>query len=135
MPLNDCLVRNFHSIVDARGRLGVIECAAHVPFAVQRVFFIADVIPGGTRGGHAHRELHQYLICQTGSLNVDLDDGHQQLTVQLNPGQGVYIPPVIWAVERNFSAGTVYLVLASHPYDEADYFRHRDDFLTAVGKK
>lgn len=131
MPLAACSVRDFPVITDARGRLSVLE-GAGVPFPIRRVFFIADVVAGGSRGGHAHRDLHQFIVCQTGALTVTLDDGRAQRRLLLGPGQGVHVPPMLWAVEGDFAAGTVYLVLASHPYDEADYFRGREDFLVAV---
>jgi hypothetical protein len=122
----------FRTIVDPRGRLTVVEGAA-VPFPVKRVFFISDVVPGGERGGHAHRELHQFIVCQTGALTVTVDDGRgAPVGIRLSPGQGLHVPPMWWAVEREFAAGTVYLVLASHPYDERDYFRDRADFIAAV---
>lgn len=133
MPLNACTIRDCTTRADARGRLSVIEFAPDVPFTVRRAFFIADVVPGGSRGGHAHRELHQFIICQNGGLTIDIDDGRERRSVRLAPGQAVHVPPLLWAVEKDFAAGTVYLVLASAPYDEADYFRRREDFLTAVG--
>lgn len=133
MPLSDCHLRTCQTHADARGRLSVIDHVRDVPFTVQRSFFIADVVPGGNRGGHAHRELHQFIICQAGALTVAIDDGRDQRTVRLAPGQAVHVPPLLWAVEQDFAPGTVYLVLASAPYDEADYFRRREDFLAAVG--
>lgn len=133
VPLSDCTLRDCTTRADARGRLSVIEFAPDVPFTVRRAFFIADVVPGSSRGGHAHRELHQFIICQAGALTVVIDDGRAQRSVRLLPGQAVHVPPLLWAVEQDFAAGTVYLVLASAPYDEADYFRRREDFLAAVG--
>lgn len=122
----------FRTIADPRGRLTVVE-GARVPFSIQRVFFISDVVTGGERGGHAHRELHQFIVCQTGALTVTVDDGRSEpVGVRLTPGQGLHVRPMRWAVECEFAAGTVYLVLASHPYDERDYFRDRTEFSAAV---
>jgi len=122
----------FRTMTDARGRLTVIE-GALVPFPIKRVFFVADVVPGGERGGHAHRELHQFIVCQSGALTVAVDDGlSPPVNVRLTPGQGLHVLPMLWAVERDFADHTVYLVLASHPYDERDYFRSRADYLAAV---
>lgn len=92
-----------------------------------------DVPGGASRGAHAHRELEQFLICVSGALDVYLDDGYEKRTVHLNrANEGLYIPPMIWASEGNFDTGTVYLVLASRPYDESDYYRDYDQFLAAV---
>jgi hypothetical protein len=131
VALSDCTIRDLWTLTDDRGRLSVLE-GAGVPFPIRRVFFITEVMAGGSRGGHAHRALHQFIICQTGRLRVDLDDGCTQRSLHLAPGQGVHVPPMLWAVERDFAAGTVYLVLASAPYDESDYFRDREEFLAAV---
>lgn len=132
VALPACTVHRFLTRADARGRLSVVE-GAEVPFPIRRVFFVADVVAGGERGGHAHRELHQFIVCQTGSLTVAVDDGREAVNVVLKPGEGLHIPPMLWAVEKDFAAGTVYLVLASHPYDERDYFRNRAEYLAAVG--
>ncbi len=133
VPLADCFLRDCQTIRDARGRLSVVDFARDVPFTVRRSFFIADVVAGGSRGGHAHRELHQFIICQAGGLTVMVDDGREQRGIRLAPGQAVHVPPLIWATEQDFAPGTIYLVLASAPYDEADYFRRREDFLAVVG--
>ena len=82
-------------------------------------------VPGGeSRGAHAHKECHQFLIAASGSFEVLLDDGKVQRLVQLNrPYTGLHIPPMIWASEINFSSGAICLVLASRIYDVEDYIR------------
>jgi oxalate decarboxylase/phosphoglucose isomerase-like protein (cupin superfamily) len=123
----------FPRVPDERGTLAVIEGGQHVPFDVRRVFYVYGVPAGTTRGAHAHRELEQVLVCLTGSMDVVLDDGHGRRTVHLaDPAEGLYIPPLVWASERNMAAGTVYMVLASAPYDESDYFRDYAQFLEAI---
>jgi hypothetical protein len=89
-------------------------------------------IPGGeSRGAHAHKECHQFLISASGSFEVLLDDGKTKRIIQLNrPYIGLHIPPGIWASEINFSSGSICLVFASHAYNEDDYIREYDDFLT-----
>ena len=93
-------------------------------------------IPGGeSRGAHAHKECHQYLIAASGSFEVSLDDGKTKRSVQLNrPYIGLHIPPGIWASEINFSSGSICLVLASHTYNETDYIRNYNDYLTLVNE-
>ena len=77
-----------------------------------------------------HYDLHQFLICLSGSLDVDLDDGEGKKTVHLNrPWQGLYIPPLIWASEKNFDTGTVYIVLTSDFYNPDSYIRDYNKFL------
>ena len=113
------------------GKVTFLEGNNHVPFAIKRVFYIYDVPKSGERGAHAHYSLHQILICLSGSYDVILDDGHSQKKIKLNqPWKGLYIPPMIWASEVNFDSGSVCMVLASHDYDEADYIREYNKFIS-----
>jgi dTDP-4-dehydrorhamnose 3,5-epimerase-like enzyme len=133
MPISDCKVINFPKITDPRGNLTFLEGNRHVPFDIKRIFYLYDIPTGESRGAHAHKELHQLLICLSGSFDVALDDGTEQKTVHLNrPWQGLHIPPMIWAAELNFDPGSVCLVLASMAFNESDYFREYEDYLRAV---
>jgi dTDP-4-dehydrorhamnose 3,5-epimerase-like enzyme len=120
-------------ISDKRGNLSVIEENKHIPFDIQRVFYLYDIATGESRGGHAHRDCHQFLIALNGSFDVLVDDGKTKKTITLNePHKGLHIPPMIWAEELNFSQGAICLVLASLPYDESDYMRSYPAFLQAL---
>lgn len=131
--VDDCKLIALPRIDDPRGKLTFIEGARHLPFEIRRVFYLYDVPTEESRGAHAHRELHQFLICLSGSFDVALDDGDRKTTVHLNrPWQGLHIPPMIWAAEVNFDPGTVCLVLASDSYVEADYIRDYDAYLALV---
>jgi len=130
MTVNDCKVLELQNIADVRGSLSIVESARHIPFGIERVFWIYDVPDGGARGAHAHRACHQLLIAASGSFSVVLDDGVNRRTVLLDrPNCGLHIPPGIWAEEQGFSSGSICLVLASHPFDEADYIRDYGEFL------
>jgi hypothetical protein len=134
MGLEQCRVIEFPKIADHRGNLTFIEESRHVPFDVKRVFYVYDIPSGESRGAHAHKTLHQVLICLSGGLEVHLDDGVNRQTVHLNrPWLGLYIPPMTWASEGDFDSGTVYLVLTSDFYNEADYVRDYDEFLARAG--
>nr|WP_254598827.1 FdtA/QdtA family cupin domain-containing protein [Polynucleobacter tropicus] len=114
------------------GKLTVIEGPPNIPFHIKRVFYLHDIPPEKSRGSHAHKELHQLLICINGSFDVALDDGSSKKIVHLNAlTVGLHIPPMIWAEELNFKPNTICLVLASDFYDELDYYRNYDDFLAA----
>lgn len=120
-------------ISDPRGNLCVAEAGRHAPFDIQRVYFLYDVPSGSVRAGHAHRALHQILLAVSGSFNVRLHDGYAEETVTLNrPHVGLLIGPGVWREIDNFSSGSVCLVLASAHYDEADYFRDFDQFVSHV---
>jgi dTDP-4-dehydrorhamnose 3,5-epimerase-like enzyme len=117
-------------ISDKRGSLSVIEETRHIPFDIQRVFYLYDIATGESRGGHAHKDCHQFLIALNGRFDVLIDDGKTKEMISLTePHKGLHIPPMIWAEELNFSAGAICLVLASLPYAESDYIRSYTDFL------
>ncbi len=117
-------------IVDekGRGKLSVIEKSI-IPFEIKRVYYLYDVPSDAFRGGHAHKNLFQFMIPLSGSFEVSIDDGSNSKKIMLNkPNQGLLIPSGIWREMDNFSAGSVCLVLASEVYDESDYFRDYNSF-------
>ena len=122
---------SFPKIVDekGRGKLSVIEKSI-IPFEIKRVYYLYDVPSDAFRGGHAHKNLNQFMIPLSGSFEVKIDDGHNNKKIMLNkPNQGLLIPSGIWREMDNFSAGSVCLVLASEVFDESDYFRDYNSFL------
>ena len=128
--IDRCRIIDFPKIEEARGSLTFIEGERHVDFDIKRVYYVYDVPGGADRGGHAHKELHQLLIAMSGSFDVVVDDGVNRQRFHMNRSYyGLYIPPMIWRDINNFSSGSVCMVLASAYYDEADYYRERDDFV------
>lgn len=126
----DCSVLDIGKISFKEGNLTVVENDSNFPFNVKRVFYLFDIIGGESRGAHAHKDCHQFLIAASGSFEVSLDDGQYKRQVFLNRASiGLHIPPGVWASEMNFSSGSICLVLASHEYDEADYIRDYQEFL------
>lgn len=125
-----CKILNLPKISDPRGSLSFIEGSNHIPFGIQRVYYLYDVPGGAERGGHAHKELSQLIIAISGSFDIHLDDGLTKKTIHLNRSyEGLYVCPMIWREIDNFSSGAVCLVLASNAYDEADYYRDYQAFL------
>ena len=115
---------------DRKGNLSVVENGKDVPFEIKRVFYLYDIPGGESRGAHAHKTCHQFLVAVSGCFEVTLDDGRNKRTVVLDrPFYGLHIPPGIWAAEQGFSSGSVCLVLASEKYDEGDYIRNYDEFI------
>lgn len=127
-------------IHDPRGDLTFVEGGNHIPFEIRRVYYLYNVpvdlynVPvDSERGGHAHRELEQVVFALSGSFRMKIDDGTTKSEFWLrDPRKGLYISRMIWREMDAFSQGAVCMVLASHRYDEADYFRDYDAFLTAV---
>ena len=131
--LDECKIVNFPKVTDVRGNLSFIEQNNQVPFEIRRVYYLYDVPVGATRGGHAHRGLHQVIIALSGSFDVVLDDGFKKRTFFLNrPHYGLYVPPRIWRELEDFSSNSVALSIVSEVYDESDYIRDYDTFKSLV---
>lgn len=132
----ECKIINIPKIADARGNLSFIESYRHVPFEIQRVFYLYDVPGGETRAGHALKTCEQFLIAVSGSFVVVIDDGFTRHEYLLNQAyEGLLIPPLYWRELKNFSSGSVCLVLASQPYDESNYIREYDEFIKVTQGK
>lgn len=117
-------------IRDRRGALSVAEVGAQLPFVPHRYFAVTDVPAWASRGGHAHRELHEFLICLRGSVRCALDDGlHRDEVILDSPATGLHVPPLLWGVQFDYSRDATLLVLASDVYDEQDYITDYDEFL------
>ena len=125
MGLDKCKIIELPKITDCRGNLTFIEGDEHVPFEIKRVYYLYDVPGGEQRGGHAHKDLQQFIIAASGSFDVILDDGKEQKRFHLNRSYyGLYVPTMIWRELDNFSSGSVCIVLASEHFDENDYIRN-----------
>ncbi len=132
-PLSECKIINFPVVHDVRGNLSFIEENRQIPFQIKRVYYLYDVPSGATRGGHAHKALHQVVIALSGSFEIILDDGYNKRSFFLNrPHYGIYIPPRVWRELENFSSNSVALSLVSEVYDESDYIRNYDAFKSYV---
>lgn len=114
-----------------KGDISVVENGKEVPFDVKGIYYLYDVPGGVNRGGHAHKELYQLIVAASGAFKVVLDDGTNKKAFTLNrPYQGLLVKPGIWRTLTDFSSGSVCVVLASEKYDEKDYIRRYDEFLS-----
>jgi hypothetical protein len=130
MTVYDCSIIQLPQIKNRAGNITPITSNLELPFDIKRVFYLYDIPGGESRGAHAHKECHQFLIAASGSFEVLLDDGKTQRIIQLNrPYYGLHIPPRIWASEINFSSGSICLVMTSHVYNEMDYIRDYNEFI------
>lgn len=120
-------------IPDLRGSLSFAEYGQYLPFVPKRYFLVFDVQSREVRGEHAHKELHQFLVCVKGSCSVMVDDGSCREEYVLNsPGTALHIPPMVWGVQYKYSPDAVLMVLASDVYNADDYIRDYDEFLSLV---
>lgn len=120
----------FQRIRDLRGDLTVGEFERNIPFIPKRYFVVFDVPSYETRGEHAHKRCHQFLICPSGSVSVVVDDGVRREEITLNkPNMGLLIPAGVWGVQYKYSEGSALIVFASEFYDPDDYIRNYDEFV------
>ena len=127
-------VHHFARIRDLRGDLSIGEFERNVPFSPKRYFIVYDVPSSETRGEHAHKQCHQFLVCVAGSVSVVVDDGARREEVLLDrPNIGLYIPAGIWGIQYKYSGNGTLLVFASEYYDASDYIRNYDEFLKFRG--
>ncbi|GAB7543291.1 sugar 3,4-ketoisomerase [Cupriavidus ulmosensis] len=133
MSVENCKLIELPKIADQRGNLTFIEADRHVPFGIERIYYLYDIPEGAERGAHAHKALHQLIVAIAGSFDVVLNDGTQRRRFSLDsPDKGLYVCPMMWRELDNFSGGAVCMVLASAKYDEDDYFRDYEEFLCAA---
>ncbi len=131
--VNGVTLHRLPVFADFRGSLSVGEFPQQVPFLPKRYFVCFDVPGKDVRGEHAHRHCQQFLVCLRGSLSVVVDDGRSSEEIVLDrPSLGLYVPPMTWAVQYQYSADGLLLVFASDLYDPADYIRDYDEFLSAI---
>lgn len=132
-PQGNARIVDLPQIHDPRGDLTFVEGGKHVPFEIARVYYLYNVPVDSERGGHAHRDLEQVIFALSGSFRIKLDDGANKSEFWLrDPRKGLYVNRMIWREMDAFSQGAVCMVLASHPYDESDYFRDYSEFLAAL---
>lgn len=123
-------------VLDMRGNLSVAEFDKHLPFTPKRYFVVFDVPSEKVRGEHAHKTLHEFLVCVKGSCSLVADDGQNRDEFILNkPNIGVHVSPMTWITQYKYSCDAVLLVLASENYDPSDYIRDYDEYLRLVAAR
>ena len=133
MRISDVQVISHKTIYDPRGNLSVLESVGNLPFTIKRIFYIWNNLRNHPRGGHAHKGLYQALIAIHGSCKLIVDDGHSRAEHVLNDaGKCIIVPPGIWGEQVEFSKDCVLLVIASEHYDESDYIRDYQEYLSYV---
>ncbi len=127
--INKCLIIQLPKIQDPRGNLSVIEAEKHVPFKIERTYWIYDVPGGQKRGGHAFKKQNEFIVALSGSFDVHIDDGNNKMVYSLNRSYyGLFIPAGVWRQMENFSTNSLAMVLSSTTFDEEDYVRDYNAF-------
>jgi hypothetical protein len=128
-------ILNLPKILDRRGNLSFIEENKHIPFRIERSYWIYDVPGGEKRGGHAFIKNEEFIVALSGSFDVILDDGDKKQIFHLNRSYyGLYIPNMIWRQMENFSTNSLAFVLSSIPYNPNDYIRNYEEFKSILKK-
>lgn len=118
-------------ILDNRGNLSFIEEQNHIPFKIERTFWIYDVPGGENRGGHAYHETEEFIVALSGSFSVLLNDGHERKEFYLSRSYyGLYVPRMVWREMTDFSTNSLALVLSSTSFSADDYIRDYSLFKT-----
>jgi UDP-2-acetamido-3-amino-2,3-dideoxy-glucuronate N-acetyltransferase len=132
-PVKGVLAYNLSNVLDMRGNLSSVQFEKDLPFGPKRFFAVYEVTSEKIRGEHAHRQCKQFLVCIHGSCAVVVDDGEKRAEYTLDrPDKGLYIPPMVWGVQYNYSRDAVLLIFASHEYDASDYIRNYDEWLKEI---
>lgn len=128
-----CRIIDFPEFMDARGGLSFAESEGHIPFAVERVFWLYHLSGCHSRGGHSHGHCAQVVIAVHGAFDLTLDDGNTSATIHLDsPRRGVLIAPTVWDELKNFTEGTVIMVMASHHFDAEDYISDYEEYRSEL---
>ena len=131
--MQESQIINLPKILDERGNLSFFQNEDHLPFSIQRVYWIYDVPGGETRGGHAYREMQELIIALSGSFDVVLFDGKEEKKFTLNRSYyGLYVPKMVWRSMENFSTNALAFVASDSLYNEQDYIREKELFIDEV---
>lgn len=132
--LSDVQIIKLPKIPDNRGNLSFIESQTHIPLVMKRIYWIYDVPGGEIRGSHAFRKQSEFIVALSGSFDVVLNDGKNENKYSLNRSySGLFVPPMIWRNIENFSANSLCMILSSEYFDENDYIRDYELFISEKG--
>lgn len=133
--IDQCRIVELPKVSSTKGNLTFVEANRHIPFGIERVYYLYDVPGGEDRGAHAHRSIEQFIIAASGSFDVVVKDADVERRFSLRRSwYGLYVPTMLWRDLVEFSSGSVCLVLASAHYDEDDYIRDWDQYRAEVGR-
>ena len=135
MTLDDVKLIQLPKFLDERGNLSFFENENQIPFTIKRTYWIYDVPGGERRGGHAYRNLQEFIVALSGSFDLVLDDGKQKKTFSLNRSYiGLYVPRLIWRHIENFSTNSLAIMVSDQLYDAGEYIYDYKDFISIKNK-
>lgn len=131
--MNKVKLIDLPKIPDDRGNLSFLQNQDHVPFDIQRVYWIYDVPGGEQRGGHAYRSMQEFIIALSGSFDVVLFDGKEEKKFTLNRSYyGLYVPSMIWRSMENFSTNALAFMATDQLFSEKEYIRDMQEYKSLL---
>ena len=82
MTIEDIKLIELPMFKDPRGNLSFVEQNNHIPFKIQRIYWIYDVPGGENRGGHAFKENEEFIVALSGAFDVIVDDGAEHIAAR-----------------------------------------------------
>lgn len=129
MKTSECQILSLPKIADGRGNLSIIEEFKQIPFKIRRLYWIYDVPGGCERGGHAYKQNTEFIVALSGSFDVVINDGLEEIIFHLNRSyMGLLVPKGLWRVMNNFSTNSLALILADSEYNADDYIMDYEDY-------
>ena len=105
-------------VTEADGVLYVMEQGKEVPFEIRRIFMVANVVQGKSRGDHATKKTRLILFPVSGSCKVVVDDGTNQETFLMDdPSVGLLIEPMVWRSMQEFTPDCVMMAVCDRPFE------------------
>lgn len=135
MVLSKPHIIDIPTIRDPRGSLSVIDSCKNINFDVARAYWIYDVPSDALRHGHAFYTQCEIIVAMAGSFDVIVKNGIEEKTFHLDrPYRGLVVPPLTWRSINNFSTLSMALIMSSELYDETDYIRDFNEYLSIKQK-
>lgn len=124
---------DFEIHADDRGNLTSLSNNKEIPFEIKRIYYTWNMPNSAIRGGHAHRELDEVMVCLHGSCDFVLDNSKEKITITLDkPNKGLYVPAHVWRDFRNFSPDCVVILIASDYFHPEDHVKDYTEFLDLI---
>ena len=119
---------------DSNGML-VVAVDGASGFKARRVFTVHSD-RGAVRGEHAHIECSQFLVALSGAVKIPIvGRGFSDEFTLDRQSVGLLLPPLTWASQISLVDGCVLMVICDLDYDEGDYVRDLDEFMSLISRR
>ncbi len=120
---------------DERGGLVVVNSGEEVPFEVKRIFYIYNTQENINRGNHANIKSSFVMISLAGFCTVEVGENYNKKEYLLDsPTKALFISNGLWKTMKNFSKDNVLLVFSDNKYDENEYIKEYEKYISIMSK-